>query len=295
MMITSARVFAYTAIICTAFFVGGCSSLGQDESREAPPQNELYREARRQLDAGRFDIAIEILEQLEATYPFGAYAEQGQLEKVYALYRMSRYEEAVETAEHFILLHPRHPQIDYVLYLQGLSLGSVRRGLIRRYLPITVSARDLSSASEAFVKFSEILERHPDSLYAADAKAHMLYLRNLLAHHEVVVANHYLRYDSWLAAANRGRYVVEHFPGAPVIPDALAIMVYSWEQAGLEDLAEDALEVLSINYPDHPSLDEEGNFLGPEQTQRGNMLRQIYRLGANVFTDPPPHFDTSGP
>ena len=292
-MAISARAFTYAAIIGITFSVAGCSS--PDRGDTNVPQDELYREARRQLDSGRFDLAVEILEQLETAYPFGAYAEQSQLENIYAFYRLSRYEEAVETGEHFILLHPRHPQLDYVLYLQGLSLGLVRRGLVRRYLPITLSARDLSGPRQAFAKFSTLLEKYPGSLYAADAKAHMLYLRNLLAHHEVVVANHHLRYGSWLAAANRGRYVVEHFPGAPAMPDALAIMVHAWEQEGLEELAEDALEVLVLNYPDHPSLDEEGNFLGPEQSQPGNMLERVYRLGANIFTDPPPHFDTSGP
>ena len=282
-------------IIFAVLFASGCSGRDRGQSDEGLSQQELYQEARRLLDAKRFDIAIEVLEQLEAAYPFGAYAEQAQLEKTYALYRLSRYEEAVETAAHFILLHPRHPRRDYALYLQGLSLGTVRGGLLRRYLPITLSARDLGGAREGFAKFSEILEAFPDSLYAADAKARMLYLRNLLAHHEIVVANHYLRYNAWLAAANRGRYVVEHFPGTPVTPDALAIMVYAWQQAELEELAEDALEVLAVNYPDHPSLNDAGDFIGPKQSARNGILQQVYSLGRNVFTDPPPHFDTSRP
>jgi outer membrane protein assembly factor BamD len=51
----------------------------------------------------------------------------------------------------------------------------------------------------------------PDSPYAADARDRMVYLRNLLARNEIHVANYYFRRGAYLAAVNRGRYVVENF------------------------------------------------------------------------------------
>ncbi len=39
----------------------------------------------------------------------------------------------------------------------------------------------------------------------------MIYLRNLLASYEIHVADYYLTRQAYVAAANRGRYVVENF------------------------------------------------------------------------------------
>ena len=88
----------------------------------------------------------------------------------------------------------------------------------------------------------------------------MVYLRARLARHEINVANYYFTRGSYLAAANRGRYVIENFPQTPAIGDALAVMVQAYQLLGLNDLANDSLSILIKNYPQHPSLDENGQF-----------------------------------
>ena len=50
----------------------------------------------------------------------------------------------------------------------------------------------------------------------------MIALRNLLARSEINVANYYLRRGAYLAAVNRGRYVVENFQRTPAVADGLA-------------------------------------------------------------------------
>jgi outer membrane protein assembly factor BamD (BamD/ComL family) len=42
---------------------------------------------------------------------------------------------------------------------------------------------------------------------------------------------------------------VQHLPGANQVPEALAIMVKSYQAMGEKQLADDALEVMKINYP----------------------------------------------
>ena len=88
----------------------------------------------------------------------------------------------------------------------------------------------------------------------------MKYLRNLLAAAEVNVARYYIGRGAYVAAANRGRWVFENYQGAASVPDALAIMVEAYKLLSMDKLADRALTVLSNNYPDHDSLDEDGNF-----------------------------------
>lgn len=57
--------------------------------------------------------------------------------------------------------------------------------------------------------------------------------------------------QAYLAAANRGRYVLEHFSDTPEVENALAIMVESYDQLELPELREDAMKVLRANFPEN--------------------------------------------
>ena len=66
----------------------------------------------------------------------------------------------------------------------------------------------------------------------------MVYLRNNLAQYEIHVAQHYLQKGADLAAANRGKYVVEHYQQTPAVADALQIMAQAYQAMGMNDLSE---------------------------------------------------------
>ena len=59
-----------------------------------------------------------------------------------------------------------------------------------------------------------------------------------------------MRRHAYVAAANRGRYVIEHFPESTQIQQALEIMVSSYEQLGLDDLRGNAMKTLKLNFPE---------------------------------------------
>ena len=78
----------------------------------------------------------------------------------------------------------------------------------------------------------------------------------LLARHEVLVANYYIRRKAYVAAASRAKYVLEHYERAPAAADALVAMVVSYRALGMDDLAADSLRVLQLNFPDHAFLND---------------------------------------
>ena len=41
---------------------------------------------------------------------------------------------------------------------------------------------------------------------------------------------------------------------APVMPEALTVMAKSYKVMGMNDLMEDTLQVLELNYPQHPGI-----------------------------------------
>jgi len=251
----------------------------------------MYEEAERSLGNRNFDLAVRALQMLESRYPFGKYAEQAQLELIYAHYGAYEHEAAVEAADRFIRLHPQHPNTDYAYYMKGLAAYSGNDDIFARFLPTDETLRDTSHAKEAFAEFAQLLARFPSSSYAADAKARMVYLRNLLARHEINVANYYFRRGAYMAATNRGRYVVENFQRTPAVADALAVMAQGYILLGKDDLAKDSIATLMINYPEHPSLDKNGEFQSV-YTLEGLQRSWINKLSFGLFDPPkPPQFD----
>jgi outer membrane protein assembly factor BamD len=282
----------YILVLLFGLVVAGCSSNDElpDIAADASEQ-QIYDDAERYLRGDNYDLAVKSLELLESRYPFGKYAEQAQLELIYAHYKAYEHEAAVEAADRFIRLHPQHPSVDYAYYMKGLSAYTANEDVFVRFLPTDPTKRDTSQAKEAFAEFSQLLSRFPDSPYAADAEARMVSLRNLLARHEIVVANYYIRRGAYLAAVNRGRYVVENFQRTPAVADGLAIMAQSYILLGMNELAQESITVLATNYPDYPALKNNGEF-DSDYNLEGIQRSWMNKASFGLFDPPqPPQFD----
>jgi len=244
-------------LVVLSLALSGCGVFGDkpDVTREWPVQR-LYGEAKAALDGGDYETAIDYYEKLESRFPFGRYAEQAQIDIAYAYWKYEENASAIAAAERFIKLHPRHPNVDYAYYLKGLVNFEQGASFVDRILPRDRSRRDPGAVRQAFDDFSELVTRFPDSKYAEDARQRMVYLKNLLAQHEVHVADYYMRRGAYVAAANRARQVVENYQGTPAVPEALVLMAKAYRLMDLDDLSADALRVLELNYPDHPGIAE---------------------------------------
>jgi len=250
--------FLSIVLISSLAFLTACSHSKKEEKFTS--EADLYNAAEEQLEHEQWETAIKNLQKLEENFPFGAYAEQGQLELIYAYYSYNKPDEAIATANRFIRLHPQHRNVDYAYYMMGLSSFTKDKGMFERVMPTDLTKRDPGAARESLANFSQLLNRYPDSTYAADAKKRMLYLRNTLARYEIHVANYYFKRQAYVAAISRGRYVIENYPQAPATPDALAVMVQGYHFLGMQDRADEALNVLRTNYPDFPALNKAGEF-----------------------------------
>lgn len=260
--LTTYGVFA-TLIVLLA----GCSIFGDkdktDEEREKArllSEQQLYERVQEYLDDEKFDLAVKNLQLLESRFPFGVYADQSQLEIVYAYYRNNDKDAAIAAADRFLRLHPRHPDADYAWYMKGLANYSLKPGLLSRFYEADQSARDVASARRSFREFQEFLRRYPDSVYAADARVRMIHIKDVLARHELVVANYYVKRRAYTAAINRAKAVVEQYQKTEAVADAFALLVFSYHRLGLTDLVDDNLAVLQANFPNHPSLDANGDY-----------------------------------
>ena len=271
--------FVRLFILATFLLLASCSMFTSDKEEEelgiGMMEAELYKNALSSLESGQAKIAIQYLQTLESQFPFGGYAEQAQLELIYAHYRAFNHDAALAAADRFIRWHPEHPNVDYAFYMRGLISFTREASFIGQFLPLDITTRDPGSARESFAHFSELLVRYPNSTYGPDARKRLIYLKNMLARHEINVANYYFQRGAYVAATNRGKYVVENFQGTPAVPDGLAVMAEGYTLLGYSELANSAARVLAFNYPEHPALDANGEF------KYSNIATKIQRSWLN--------------
>jgi outer membrane protein assembly factor BamD len=266
--------------------VASCGS--NDDDLADSTEDTLWELGENSMTISNWQRAIAVFQQIEAQFPFGRYAAQSQLELIYAYYMNREPEAARAAADRFIRLYPDHPNIDYAFYMKGMSFYSEDSRILGRYMPTDPSKRDPGKATESFADFSQLLSLYPNSPYANDARARMIYLRNLLAAYEIHVSEFYIERQAYLAALNRARYIVENYQGAPAVPRALEIMVEMYLRMGLNDLADQSLAILKQNHPDSLTLDESGNFVVSTQITDPSFLYSMSfgLLGSNKRDTP---------
>ena len=253
-MINLIRTFLILPMI--SFIVVSCNSDGPEVEQ---PEKIYYDQAQRRMNSNNFNGAIESLEAIENMYPFGKYAEQAQVELIYAHFMNSETEAAHSSAEKFIRLHPRHPNIDYAYFMKGMSSYTRDSGTLARVINTDLSTRDISGAKLAFSEFTEFLTRFPDSQYAPYAKKRLVYIRNLVAKNELAAADYYIKRKAYVAAIRRANYVIENIPNSSQNHRALQILKVSYQELGYDDLVASTDELLRLN-PAPPEADEDSSF-----------------------------------
>lgn len=246
-------------ILMLTVTLGGCQSMGKlfgdrEAETETLPVEGMYSTAKGALDGKNYDRAGRYYQRLVSRFPYGVYSEQAQLELAYVQYRQAKTEEATSTIDRFIRTYPTHRHIDYAHYLKALINFDRSSGLLLRLARQDMSARDLGAPTQSLNDFADVVRRYPNSRYAPDARQRMIYLRNLLAKHEINTGLYYLRKDAYVAAANRGKYLLQTYPQSEYEGDALALMATAYTALGQEELAADARKVLQANYADHAYL-----------------------------------------
>ena len=237
-------------LICLSivtFFMASCNSDGPEIEQ---PEKIYYDQAQRRLSAKNYFGAIESLQAIETRYPFGKFAEQAQVELIYAHFMNTETEAAHAAAEKFIRLHPRHPNIDYAYFMKGLSSYTRDDSFLVRVTDTDLSNRDISGAKESFAELTEFLTRFPDSQYSTYAKQRNIYLRNMIARNELAAADYYLSIDAYVAAIGRASYVIENIPNSSENFRALKVLKVSYDALGYQELYDDVIEIINLNYSD---------------------------------------------
>ena len=238
--------------------LSGCQTWWSKDEEEKNPfegytANHLYTQSQSPIKTSEYSKAVKRLEAMESMYPFSNYAEQSQLDLIYAYYKNEEYPSAAASAERFIHLYPRAAHVDYAYYMKGLANFQQTRGTFAQWLPVDESWRDPGSQSQAFSDFATFIEKFPDSKYKANALQRMIYLRNMFAQRELHTAKYYFERKMYVAAADRASYLIRTYPQAPSAQKALVILKDANRNLGLDQAASDAHTVYQATYQNKPA------------------------------------------
>lgn len=223
----------------------GCSSPNKKVFNDPP--NVLFTAAQQKLQDCNFKSAIAQLEALDKNYPLGPYSQQAQLALIYAYYKSADLSMAKTSIRRFIRLNPTHPNIDYVMYMHGLTNMALSGDTLQEFFGTDRSDRDPRHARAAFRDFSQLIHMHPDSQYAADATKRLLFLKNHLAKYELSVAQYYTERGAPIAVVNRVEQMLKDYPDTKATLDALPLMKSAYLELQLNNQADKVKQIIAAN------------------------------------------------
>ncbi len=236
-----ARLASASAVLVVLAGCAGIPFLGGGKITEEAviPAETLYTEALADMDAQRYNTAVDKLEKLQRQHPYSDYMEKAKLMEVYAHYRIGQFDEAIMAADRYLAVYPSSSEVAYVLYLKGNSyFGQIR--------DIT---RDQQIARNAIDTYTILINTYPSSEYVGDARDKMAVAFDQLAGKEMSVGRYYLGNGQHMAGINRFRVVVEQYQTSTHIEEALYRLTEGYLALGLVSEARTAAAVLGHNYP----------------------------------------------
>ena len=144
--------------------------------------------------------------------------------------------------------------MDYALYLKGLVLFNEDQSFLNKLASQDWSDRDPKANRDAYQAFAELVQRYPNSKYAADATERMAKLVDALGGNEISVARYYMKRGAYVAAANRAQKIVSRYQNTRYVEEALAMMELAYKKLDKPQLAADTRRVLETNFPQSPFL-----------------------------------------
>ena len=197
-----------TAIFALAFLAGPALA----KERKELTVEEQYELGLKYLRRESYVKALEQFNRIRNTHRDDPYSVKAELAIGDVYYKKREWDQARLAYEDFMRMHPRHQDLDYVVYRMGLSLY--------RKAPL-VAGRDQTWTKQAVHTWAGFESRFPDSEYRAEVDELLQVSRDRLARKELAIARFYVRRKAWPAVSDRAEGMLRTYPDSERAADAL--------------------------------------------------------------------------
>ena len=199
---------------------------------------EVYNQALKEFERGDVIYAGKKFSEAELLYPQSIWAPRAVLMSAYGYFSQGYYKDAINDLERFLVKYKNHPQTDYAYYLLALC----------HYDQIVDEKKDFNEILKAKKYFEILIDKYPNTDYAADSKFKLEFIVEIMASKEMYLARYYVQREKWIPAINRFKKVVNDFDTTIYVEEALHRLVELHYKVGLIDEAEKYAKLLGYNY-----------------------------------------------
>ncbi len=228
------------ATLSAGGLVAGCSSDEPLEPFVEIPAEQSYNAGIAYMREGNLAEATKKFEEVDAQHPYSEWARKSLIMTTYTNYTRGNYEEAVTSAKRYLTLYPGSEDAAYAQFLIGQSY----------FNQIPDVTRDQRATRQALQAMAELVQRYPESPYAAEGQKKIEIARDQLAGQEMETGRYYLNRRQYIGAVNRFKVVVQDFQTTRHIEEALMRLTEAYYAMGLVSEAQTAAAVLGHNYPE---------------------------------------------
>ncbi len=219
-------MFERISILCLSLLlvsVWGCSA-----TLRRPSAKEYYQQATDSFTDEDYLGASDQYQELLDQYPLNPYAEEAQLKTAYGLFMEENYAEAVAAFKDFERAYPTSTHMPFVKYFLGIT----------NYSQIRSKDRDQAVTRRADGFFQEVIDRYPESAFVLEAEEKSKSARDILAAHELMVANFNEKRGNLTATKARLRSLIEQYSETDATVEALDRLEQILNEEGNVELAD---------------------------------------------------------
>ena len=130
--------------------------------------------------------------------------------------------------------------IAFITFNQGKKVAT--------YIAKLRGKKDFNEILKAKKYFEILIDKYPNTDYAADSKFKLEFIVEIMASKEMYLARYYVQREKWIPAINRFKKVVNDYDTTIYVEEALHRLVELHYKVGLIDEAEKYAKLLGYNY-----------------------------------------------
>ncbi|AWH90394.1 outer membrane protein assembly factor BamD [Buchnera aphidicola (Melanaphis sacchari)] len=234
-------------IICTILFLT-FKVYSKNIVQDIIVQNKFFdQECRKQLKNKNFFNVINHLELLNKKNTNYLNSAKIKIYLIYSYYKVSNFIQAQKQIIQFIKLYPKHPNIDYVLYIQSLINISLDKNIYFNNFSIKHYKINPIHAKIAFFQLKNLINHYPRSIYVRNAKKELFYLKKRLMTYDFKIMKYYFLHNQYIAVINRGEKILQKYPEIPEVINTLEYIKKSFFALKIFNTSEKISRIISLN------------------------------------------------
>lgn len=210
--------------------IAGCSA-----TLRRPSAKEYHQQAAASFEKEKYLDAADQYQELLDQYPLNPYAEEALLKNAYSHFMEENYVEAIALLKDFERAYPTSPHMPFVKYFLGIA----------NYTQIRSLDRDQAVTRRADGFFQDVIDRYPESAFVLHAEDKSRASRDILAQHELYVAEFNRKRGNDAATKARLRGLIEQYSETDATIDALDSLERILNDEGNLELADLAARALA--------------------------------------------------